>query len=538
MGAVYRALHTKLDREVAVKVLTPARTSDPDIEQRFQREMRIIGLLDHPNIVRASDAGEVDGTHYLVMDLIDGRDLSEIAKANGQLPVGLACELIRQAAVGLQHACEQGLVHRDIKPSNLILDTSGTVKLLDMGLARLRGEQATPEDMTTTGQVMGTVDYMAPEQASDTHSVDIRADIYSLGCTLFHLLCGRPPFREPELTGVLKKMMAHAQKPVPPVSQFRNDVPDGLVAVLIRSLEKDPEDRFQQPSEFGESLESYCSDVALPELLTTDNPSHISAPEAAKEPTASPISSAQTDTQTTPKAKPEGSGRGNGSARKKLLLRFAAPLFVTLLAGVIYFTTGQGELELKVYRDDITVKIDGVKQEVHIDSPRDHYVLKFPASAGSHELEVSSSGFNIHTDQFRIFRNSKVELEARLTPYVKPQSPGTRSIPFVSNRNVDSSDPMSEVELLKDYVPPEFTSVGKPGQADNVIHGIIPQPESIAGIKRWQVETNEPRSEIWGVDWNADGTQIACGTHNGLIRIYRSSDLELLNVLHWSYKLR
>jgi serine/threonine protein kinase len=202
MGAVYKALHTKLEKVVALKVLKvlPAnRLQNPNAISRFEREMRAVGKLNHVNIVAAHDAGEIDDKHYLVMELVDGIDLSELMRRVGPLNSADACELIRQAAVGLQHAHGRGMVHRDIKPSNLMLarteDGEPLVKVLDMGLALLDDQQtAARRELTTTGQMMGTLDYMAPEQGSDSHVVDIRADIYSLGATLFKLLCGKSPF--------------------------------------------------------------------------------------------------------------------------------------------------------------------------------------------------------------------------------------------------------------------------------------------------------------------------------------------------------
>src|SRR5688572_22053119 len=197
MGTVYRALHSRLGKVVAVKVLPPD-LMQADAVSRFQREMRAVGKLHHPNIVQAFDAGEHEGTHFLVMECVDGCDLHSLVKQRGPLSIADACEIVRQAAVGLQHAHQHGLVHRDIKPSNLMLSEEGQVKLLDLGLALIQGPTNQGGDLTMACQVMGTPDFVAPEQASDSHSVDIRADIYSLGCTLYYLLSGAPPYLPPE----------------------------------------------------------------------------------------------------------------------------------------------------------------------------------------------------------------------------------------------------------------------------------------------------------------------------------------------------
>ena len=211
MGMVYRARHVKLDRRVAFKVLPHTSPAHEHLVQRFEREMQAVGRLQHPNIVQAFDADEIEGIHYLAMEYVDGPDLSALLRKHGTFPVADACEVVRQAAVGLQHAYENGLVHRDVKPGNLMLDRSGTVKLLDLGLALLQTNPlAGSAELTSTGQLMGTVDYMAPEQAENTHDVDIRADIYSLGATLYALLTGAAPFAGAEYSSTMKKMAALA----------------------------------------------------------------------------------------------------------------------------------------------------------------------------------------------------------------------------------------------------------------------------------------------------------------------------------------
>ncbi len=274
MGAVYKARHRKLDKIVAVKVLPPRKLKDPHAIARFEREMRAVGKLQHPHIVAAHDAGEIDGTHYLVMELVDGIDLSALVKMHGPLPISVACELIRQAALGLQHASEQGLVHRDIKPSNLILAKSQRglpplVKVLDMGLALL--DDVTPEsgeELTSTGQVMGTIDYMAPEQSHDTHKVDIRADIYSLGATLYKLLTGRAPFADAQYDSVVKKLVALATQPIPDIRSLRSDCPAKLAAVIHKLLAKNPAERPSSPSEVANSLVPFAAAADLTAFLT------------------------------------------------------------------------------------------------------------------------------------------------------------------------------------------------------------------------------------------------------------------------------
>lgn len=189
-GAVYRARHTKLDAPVAVKVLDPARLPDQQAVDQFLREAKAAGQLRHPNIVRATDAGQAEGLYYLAMELVDGIDAGQLLQAGGEMSVGDACEIVRQAALALDYAHRQGWVHRDVKPSNLIVDASGEVKVLDLGIA---GQQQLPPNAADGEEALGTAAYMAPEQWVDFHRVDARADVYSLGCTLWKLLTKRTP---------------------------------------------------------------------------------------------------------------------------------------------------------------------------------------------------------------------------------------------------------------------------------------------------------------------------------------------------------
>ena len=253
MGQVFKARNWKLGRVVALKVIRKERIDNPDAVRRFQREIRAAAALDHAHIVRALDADEVAGAHLLVMEYVAGTDLSKLVKKDGRLPVDKACDYVRQAALGLQHACERGLVHRDIKPANLLLTTGDVVKILDMGLARLN--RASDDDasgtMTREGAVMGTLDYISPEQAMDSHEVDIRADLYSLGCTLYFLLTGKPPFPGGE---ALQKLLKHRLHEPVPVEQLRPDTPPGVAAVVRRLMAKRPEDRYQTPAEAATAL--------------------------------------------------------------------------------------------------------------------------------------------------------------------------------------------------------------------------------------------------------------------------------------------
>jgi serine/threonine protein kinase len=248
MGRVYKARHRRMDRIVALKLLPFAARQSPEAVSRFEREIRAAARLAHRNIVTAHDADEANGRYYLVMEYIDGVDLLTFVREQGPLSVGRAVGYILQAGEGLAYAHAQKVIHLDIKPANLLLDNSGTIKILDMGLARIddlvsESETAPAEALIQDGKVMGTVDYVPPERSSNPEAVDHRADIYSLGCTLFHLLTGRPPYGG---STILKRIEAHRLQPIPSLRKYRDDVPEGLDAVFQRMVAKAPEDR--QPS--------------------------------------------------------------------------------------------------------------------------------------------------------------------------------------------------------------------------------------------------------------------------------------------------
>src|SRR5713101_5005903 len=237
MGSVYLCEHKFMRRRAAVKVLPAAKADDPSSLERFYREARAVAALDHPNIVRAYDIDEDEKLHFLVMEHVDGSSLQDIIKKSGPMNYIRAAHYIRQAALGLQHAHEAaGLVHRDVKPGNVLVDRNGLVKILDMGLARFFNDE---EDILTKKydeNVLGTADYLAPEQATDSHTVDIRADIYSLGATLYFCLTGRTPFAEGT---VAQKLIWHQTRMPKPIRGFRGDVPDALLAVIDKAMAKD-----------------------------------------------------------------------------------------------------------------------------------------------------------------------------------------------------------------------------------------------------------------------------------------------------------
>jgi len=265
MGAVYQAEHRRMRRKVAIKIISPAALQHSESAQRFQHEVQAVSRLEHPNIVTAHDADQVGDRHFLVMQYVNGRDLSTTVRRYGPLNVELALRCLAQAARGLEHAHHAGVIHRDIKPANLILAADGEVKILDMGLARF--EEALPPlssletsglttslenaRLTASGMIMGTIDFMAPEQARDARTADCRADIYSLGCTLYFILTGRTVYSGDT---VMKRILAHQTAPIPSLNSVRPDVPNWLDAIFRKMVAKQVTERYQSMTELLTAL--------------------------------------------------------------------------------------------------------------------------------------------------------------------------------------------------------------------------------------------------------------------------------------------
>jgi serine/threonine protein kinase len=263
MGAVYLCEHIFMRRLVALKVLPSDKISDPSMVERFYREARATAALDHPNIVRSFDIDQFDGLHFLVMEYIEGSSMHDIIARHGPLSPLRAAHYMAQTAYGLQHAHQAGLVHRDIKPGNLLIDRTGTVKILDLGLARFFDNKAdNVTEKYDERTVLGTADYLAPEQAVQS-KVDIRADIYSLGATFYFLLAGRAPFQD---GSVAQKLVWHQMKQPEPLTTYRSDLPEGLQHVIERMMAKQPDQRYQEPADVVEALAPWTAmPIAPPE---------------------------------------------------------------------------------------------------------------------------------------------------------------------------------------------------------------------------------------------------------------------------------
>jgi serine/threonine protein kinase len=256
MSHVFLAQHVLMRRRVAIKILPKSRVQDSSYLQRFHREAQAAAALDHRNIVRAYDVDHDGDTHYIVMEFIEGQDLQALVKKEGPLDYARAADFVRQAAEGLAHAHEAGLIHRDVKPANLLLDRHNVVKVLDLGLARFSGDDKASLTVAYDENVLGTADYLAPEQARDSHGVDARADIYSLGCSFYFLLVGAPPFPDGTLP---QRLIAHQKQQPPDVRLKRRDAPVDLLQICLRMMAKKPANRYQSTREVADVLAEWLN---------------------------------------------------------------------------------------------------------------------------------------------------------------------------------------------------------------------------------------------------------------------------------------
>ena len=441
MGVVLKAQHRRMKRIVAVKMLPAATMKSPDAVQRFYREVEAAAKLSHPNIVTAYDAREHGGRHCLVMEYVEGKDLAAVVKEHGPLPVPQAIECILQAARGLQYAHEQGVVHRDIKPGNLLLSKSGTVKILDMGLARIAGPEAAmggPERLTTTGQVMGTCDYMAPEQAMDCHAVDARADIYALGCTLYRLLLSQPPYHGQSLMQIL---MAHREAAIPSICQTRPEVPAELDAVFQKMVAKEPGDRQQSMAEVIAELEAVLAvlsgHVATPAAAKAESSSAALSRSLAflqedgmpviagrpRKPTAAERTLPHIEQKSTEDTGKSILGMPLAAVarvrRKPLLLVLLAVCLVLLLGIVLTITLRHGTLVVEIDENlgkDVQVTVSQGGEQVKVVDASSGWTLSL--SPGKYDLAVQGGDdkFQLDPQSVTVTRGGQAKVKVTLKP--------------------------------------------------------------------------------------------------------------------------
>ncbi len=427
MGVVYQAEQTMMDRQVAVKVISKALLEHPDALERFHREVRAAAKLTHPNIVIAHDAERVGDLHMLVMEYVEGQSLAQVLQRKGPLAVAHACHFARQAALGLQHAFEHGMVHRDIKPHNLMLTPKGQVKILDFGLAKVASERGKAQGLTTSGAYMGTPDYCAPEQATDARSADIRADIYSLGCTLYCLLAGRPPFDEP--SDVLT-ILAHLEKEPPPLPELHPDVPEELWAVVRRMLAKVPAERYQKPVEVAQALVPFIKQGSKgPPVVAAGTPAPQKASALPRDTNRPMVTREEArfdeltledqprkprkSTMVAPRSMSRWWLLAAGAAAAVLVLAVGA----VLLSGVILRTrTPQGTVVLDIDHDGAEVDVDGQRWTVTVPGDREPIRIELPE--GQHELRVTKGGFEAFTKKITIKSGKTEHIAAELVERV------------------------------------------------------------------------------------------------------------------------
>ena len=322
MGTVYLAVDQDGQREVALKILPREKAANPGLVKRFKQEAQSAAKLKHDNIVAVFDNGEADGYLYIALEYVEGTDVSQLIKQRGPLPIRRTLEITKQVTHALDHAFRQGIVHRDIKPSNLLIKRDGTVKLADMGLAR-SVDETLDSGVTRVGTTVGTVDYMAPEQARDSKSADVRSDIYSLGCAWYHMLTGVAPFPKGSITN---KLYAHIAKPRPDPRKLNERIPDSIASTIRRMMARAPKDRFQTPGELLDHLEliSFRSDPTSDKFLSALTDVVDKNPDSVK-----------TASHTRPERSLRNSPRARKSVRSPINLAGSLPVFGLLFAGLL-----------------------------------------------------------------------------------------------------------------------------------------------------------------------------------------------------------
>ena len=418
MGTVYKARHRRLGKFVALKLVVAGRTWDQTALLRFSREMRALGMLEHPHIVPAYDAGEVDGVQYLTMQLVDGRDAETLLRKHSPIPIADACEIVRQAAIGLQHAHEHELIHRDIKPSNLMIGRDGVVKVLDLGLARLadpptNAPSAPP--LSQAGRMVGTLDYMAPEQFDDSHAADARADIYSLGATLYALLAGGSMFAETQPQSTMHKLAALANQRIAPLGERRAEVNQELSAVVQRMLSRDPGARYGSMKEVAAAVLPFTVGADLRRLVDSEPQETISARTASTRSKSDPR-------RTQPPIRPLG-------------WLLATALLGLIAWGGILLTlqTPQGEVVVEIGDDvpsdvarQIRVEVQGNRELKIIDQTK-NWVIK--VKEGTYEVQINGDDdkLELHDKRVTVTRDQKAIVKVTLRPTsptpVKPPQP-------------------------------------------------------------------------------------------------------------------
>ena len=487
MGVVYLARNRMLDRLEVLKVVSRALLDRPGAIERFQQEIRAAARLQHPNIVAAHSALRVGDLLVLAMEYVPGEDLSRVVARRGALPIVNAAYYAQQAALGLQHAHEKGMVHRDIKPDNLILAQDGKnhiVKILDFGLAKATSEKQAEGGLTRTGQMLGTPDYVAPEQMLDAQKADIRADIYSLGCTLYYLLAGRPPFDGNSLYEILQ---AHHKGSARPLNELRPDVPVELATVVAYMMARRPAERYQTPGDVAQALQPFFMPNATspagspqaPPITSLQSPGAMPAPSGSVPAPVAPISvetqaprssaapvvlAAATKTSSprisTLAGNKVAAPRRSWSKRRSgvslprsraivIIAGIAIP--VLLLANSLFFRKTEGVISLIVNEPHVDVRVDG--EGVPIAWNDGGKTAELRLTTGSHRIEIRKDGFEINGEDMTIENGGHKTLAIRLAPAAAMN----RAKPRAESRSIAGATTPSAA--------PETAAVGATGVA-------------------------------------------------------------------------
>jgi serine/threonine protein kinase len=471
MGVVYLAHNTLMGRDEVLKVMGRQIMERPGVLERFVREIRAVAKLRHPNIVAAYSAFRLGESIVFAMEFVEGLDLSKMVKAKGPLPVGHACNFVYQSALGLQHAHEEGLVHRDIKPGNLMLARKGekaTVKVLDFGLAKVTREEKVDGGLTSVGQALGTPDYIAPEQILDAQSADVRADIYSLGGTLYYLLTGRPPFKANSLYDIYQ---AHISRDADPLNLVRPEVPAELAALVAKMMAKDPARRFQTPGEVAQALTPFFKkgsvafkspkaevsqdgqtsggrpvkgQISTPTRLAADSGGPIVRPQKATEPTVpdgrweSLIDFRDSDSsiEATPAVTPTRRPPWMWPSVAVGVLMFG--LLAAWVGGGFKDNTPDGVIVLENVPKDAEIFLDGSKFTPS--SPGIGKPVDIRVAPGPHKIEVKKDGFSPFETELTVEGNGSEEITVRLKPLVVDR-PGKKEGQAPEARSDGDRDP-------------------------------------------------------------------------------------------------
>lgn len=525
MGFVYRALHTHLNKPVALKVLPAEQASNPDLIRRFEREMHSVGSIVHPNIVSGFDAGVHEGIYFLAMELIDGLTLSDILRRHGPIPVALACEIIRQTAIGLDYVHKQGMLHRDLKPSNLMLLRSDNgemiVKILDLGLARLSSIHQEIEEITSAGLIVGTLEYMAPEQADNLKDVDARSDIYSLGATFYCLLTGFAPLSVEQYPTPIKILKALTITKPDPIGK-RVTLRRKLGHLIDSMLEKDPANRPSSALEIANQLSLYVKNVDLESLLLNSSTTTVVGADS------NTVLLSQDDSLPKSLSVPKSTVQTSGNSSfhfSRLFFLATLPLGLLFAVGIFWLKTDGGYLKIEAPEGvDVTVEVikDGqFFESIEVGQARDaiwyrsgNYEVRLPSSE-QQILQIRGNVFQLkyQNDQTVTItkiseadsvKNPSLEMPENVPPTVRPNENDSKlsmNTPEISRFQMSSSEAASKQQQWANHSNlPVTKTITLPG-GTTMDFQLIPPGEFLMGSTEAELEKFRTQSETYDDGW-------------------------------------